>query len=82
MSIVEKAKFRKPVHPGDTLEYRATIQSINEDGAKANVQAFVDKDLVAECSLVFSFHEIKNERLETRRSETLSFWLKDLKTHG
>lgn len=82
MSIVEKAKFRKPVYPGDTLEYCATIQLVNDDGAKANVQAFVDDGLVAECSMVFSFHEIKNERLDIRRAEILSFWLKDLKTHG
>ena len=82
MSIIEKAKFRKPVLPGDTLEYRATIQSVNDDGAKANVQAFVDSDLVAECSLVFSFREISNERLDARRSEILSFWLKDLAPHA
>ena len=82
MSIVEKAKFRKPVYPGDALEYRATIQSINDDGAKASVQAFVGDDLVADGSLVFSFHEIQNERLEARRSEILAFWLKDLQTHA
>jgi len=82
MSIVEKAKFRKPVHPGDTLEYRASIQSINDAGAKAHVQAFVAGDLVAECSLVFSFHAIQNERLEARRSEILSFWLKDIRLHA
>jgi 3-hydroxyacyl-[acyl-carrier-protein] dehydratase len=82
MSIVEKAKFRKPVYPGDTLEYCATIQSMNDDGAKANVQAFVDDELMAECSLVFSFHEIQNERLEARRSEILAFWLKGLELHG
>lgn len=82
MSIVEKAKFRKPVHPGDTLEYRATIQSINDAGAKANVKAFIETDLVAECGLVFSFHEIENERLEMRRSEILSLWLKDLTSHA
>jgi 3-hydroxyacyl-[acyl-carrier-protein] dehydratase len=82
MSIVEKAKFRKPVYPGDTLEYRAAVQSINEAGAKASVQAYVADDLVAECSLVFSFHEIENERLEARRSEILSFWLKGLEPHG
>jgi 3-hydroxyacyl-[acyl-carrier-protein] dehydratase len=76
MSIVEKAKFRKPVYPGDTLEYEATVLSVNEDGAKGQVKALVEKDLVAECSLVFSFHKISNERLEARRSDILTFWLK------
>lgn len=82
MSIVEKAKFRQPVYPGDTLEYRADIQSIHDDGAKARVQAFVGEERVADCCLVFSFHEIKNERLESRRSEVLSFWLKGLASHA
>lgn len=82
MSIVEKAKFRIPVYPGDTLEYRSVVQSINEDGAKAAGRAFVNQELVAECSLLFSFHENRNERLETRRSEILSFWLKGLDVNG
>lgn len=76
MSIIEKAKFRKPVYPGDTLEYRAMVLSVNEAGAKANIKAYVKDELVADCSLVFSFHEIDNPRLESRRSEILSFWLK------
>ncbi len=75
MSIIEKAKFRKPVYPGDALEYRATILSVNEDGAKANIKAYVEDDLVAHCSLVFSFHEMDNPRLEARRTDVLSFWL-------
>ena len=82
MSIVEKAKFRKPVHPGDRLEYQARVQSVNEVGAKAQVQAYVEGILVAECGLVFSFHEFSNERLEARRSNILSFWLKDINPHG
>ncbi len=82
MSIIEKAKFRKPVYPGDTLEYQAAVLSVNEAGAKASAKAYVKGDLVAECSLVFSFHEIDNPRLETRRSEILSFWLKGVAGDG
>ena len=82
MSIIEKAKFRKPVYPGTTLEYRATVLSINEAGAKAGVKAYVNNELVAECSLVFSFHENDNPRLEARRTEILSFWLKGVQAHG
>jgi 3-hydroxyacyl-[acyl-carrier-protein] dehydratase len=80
MSIVEKAKFRKPVYPGDSLEYRMAVLSVNDDGAKAQAQAFVGNDLVAECGLVFSLHAIDNERLEDRRSDVLSFWLRDART--
>ena len=82
MSIVERAKFRKPVYPGAVLEYRAVVQSVNESGAKAHVRAFVGEELAAECSLVFSFHEIRNERLEARRADILSFWLEGVSGHA
>ncbi len=32
MSIIEKAKFRRPVYPGDKLVYHAEIGSVNELG--------------------------------------------------
>lgn len=82
MSIVEKAKFRKPVYPGVTLVYKAEVLSVNEAGAKARTEAFVGEDRVAECSLVFSFHEIQNERLEFRRADILSFWLEGAAGHA
>jgi hypothetical protein len=58
------------------------VQSVNEEGAKANIKAYVKDELVADCSLVFSFHEIDNPRLESRRSEILSFWLKGVAVDG
>lgn len=82
MSIVEKAKFRKPVYPGASLEYRAEVESVNEAGAKAHARAFVGDELVAECRLVFSFHEIHNERLEARRADILAFWLQGVPGHA
>ena len=82
MSIIEKAKFRRPAYPGDRLIYKAEVDSVNELGGKAHVKAYVDDELVAECILVFSFHEFDHPSLEARRSETLSFWLKGVEPHG
>ena len=78
MSIVEKAKFRRPAKPGDCLEYRAEVASVNEAGGRATVEARAGGERIAECALVFSFHEIHNPRLEARRAEVLSLWMKDL----
>lgn len=78
MSIVREAKFRKPVYPGDQLVYEATVQSVNELGGATSVRASVGGETVATCSLVFSFHVIENPRLEARRSEILSLWLREL----
>jgi 3-hydroxyacyl-[acyl-carrier-protein] dehydratase len=78
MTIIEKAKFRSPAKPGDQLEYRTEVASVNELGGKVAAQAFRAGDLIAECDLVFSFHELDNPRLETARAEILSLWLKGL----
>ena len=75
MSIVEKAKFRRPVYPGDCLVYRAVVISVNDAGGKARIRAFVAAELVAEAILVFSFHELQNARLEAIRSRVLRLWL-------
>lgn len=75
MSIVESAKFRKPVHPGDTLEYLAEVLSTNELGGRISASAKVDGILVCECKLMFSFHKFEHHRLEERRSRILSQWL-------
>jgi 3-hydroxyacyl-[acyl-carrier-protein] dehydratase len=82
MSIIEKAKFRRPVYPGDKLVYSAAVESVNELGGRANVKAHVDKDLITECAFVFTFHEIDNAHLELRRAEILSLWLKGYHVHG
>jgi 3-hydroxyacyl-[acyl-carrier-protein] dehydratase len=78
MSIVEKAKFRSPVKPGETLEYSTEILSVNEAGGKVAAKAQRDGTPVAECVLVFSFFEYDNPRAEAHRAKTLSLWMKDL----
>ena len=82
MSIVDKAKFRRPVYPGDRLVYEATVISFNELAGKARVEAMVEGETVAECTLVFSFHESDVAELESRRSEMLSLWMRGLDADG
>jgi 3-hydroxyacyl-[acyl-carrier-protein] dehydratase len=82
MSIVERAKFRRPVFPGDSLTYQAQVTSINEQGGRAEVRALLGETLVAECCLVFSFHAIDDAGLEARRSEVLGLWLSGVSRDG
>lgn len=79
MSIVEKAKFRGPVYPGDQLTYSTSISAINELGGSVTANAVCGDKLCAECRLVFSFFDFDRERLERRQQETVSFWMRDLK---
>jgi 3-hydroxyacyl-[acyl-carrier-protein] dehydratase len=80
LSLVERAKFRHPAYPGDTLRYRATIESVNEMGGCARAEAGIGDRIVAECHLLFSFHVIDNPMLEKRRAEVLALWLKGVET--
>lgn len=82
MSTVEKAKFRSPARPGDTLEYRAEVIAVNDAGGKVATTAQRDGELIAERSLVFSFHEYENPRLEAHRAEVLSLWMRGLQSDG
>lgn len=76
LSIVDRAKFRSPVKPGDRVEYRAEILSVNEAGGKVDTKAWVEGEMVAESALVFSFHRIDNPYLESRRQAMLDLWLR------
>jgi 3-hydroxyacyl-[acyl-carrier-protein] dehydratase len=82
VSIIEKVRFRSPVYPGETLEYTSEVKMVNELGGKVAAKALLKGELVAEAEFIFSFHEIDNPRLESRRSEVLSFWLKGLQENG
>ncbi|HEY3319293.1 MAG TPA: 3-hydroxyacyl-ACP dehydratase FabZ family protein [Planctomycetota bacterium] len=82
MSMVERAKFRSPAKPGDCLEYRADVLSTNELGGKTTAQTHIGESLIAECSLLFSFHIYDNPRLDSRRADVLHLLLKDVARHG
>ncbi len=82
MSIVEKAKFRSPARPGDQLEYDAEVVSANDMGGKVTARAMKDQTLVAECSLVFTFHEFDNPRLEARQAEIVAVLMRESASDG
>jgi 3-hydroxyacyl-[acyl-carrier-protein] dehydratase len=77
LSLVERAKFRDFVTPGDQLTYRGEIESINEQGGLVRGTIRVGERRVGEARLLFTFHEIHNSKLDARREELLRFWLED-----
>jgi len=82
LSIVERAKFRALVKPGDRLEYATAVVSVNEAGGKVEALATRDGVPVADCILIFAFQDYSNPLLEARRREILSVWMQGLETHG
>jgi 3-hydroxyacyl-[acyl-carrier-protein] dehydratase len=75
MSLMEKAKFRQPVYPGAQILYECEILRMNEFGGKVSASATVAGEAVAECALLFSFHEFGNPTQEAIRARILETWL-------
>ena len=75
LTIVDRAKFRHLVRPGDRLELEATGISATEDGGQVRGTARAEGQLVAEAQLGFAFARITNPRTLARRREVLNVWL-------
>jgi 3-hydroxyacyl-[acyl-carrier-protein] dehydratase len=51
---IERAKFRKPVRPGDQLRIEMMVNRVKAKAGKLHGRAFVDDVLVAEAGITFS----------------------------
>ena len=54
LSVVHKAKFRVPVHPGDRCELAGSLRTVDVNRATGAAQVFVDGGLVADVELSFT----------------------------
>ncbi len=75
LTIIERAKFRRMVRPGDRLELEAQLLSAREDGGQTRCLARVDGQLASEAELTFAFAPVTNPRVAERRAAYLRVWL-------
>ncbi|RLC15810.1 MAG: hypothetical protein DRI57_12280 [Deltaproteobacteria bacterium] len=75
LSMVEKAKFRDFVKPGDQLTYRAVIQSVNESGGKISGEILREDRRIGDARLLYTFHVVDDPRLNKIRDQHLKFWM-------
>ncbi len=75
LTMVDRAKFRRPVCPGDKMEIEAKLIAIRDEGGQVRAEARVDGQLCADAELTFAFAEVKSEKLKARRREYLNIWL-------
>jgi 3-hydroxyacyl-[acyl-carrier-protein] dehydratase len=75
LTMVDRAKFREIVRPGDRVELEAIGTGTREEGGQVRALARVEGKLVAEAELTFAFFEIANRKLIQRRREALQIWL-------
>lgn len=75
LTMIDRAKFRHVVRPGDRLELEARVLTVTEDGGQAQGYARVDGQLVAEGQLSFAFAQVTNPVVLAKRREFLNIWL-------
>ena len=54
---IDKAKFRKPVKPGDRLRVKAEVIRLRNRIAKISAKSYVEDQLVAEAELLFAIQD-------------------------
>lgn len=75
LTMVDRAKFRQVVRPGDRLELEARLERVSEDGGQAQAWARAEDKLVAEGLLSFAFAQVTNPAVLAKRREYLNIWL-------
>ena len=75
LTMVDRAKFREMVRPGDRLEVEAIGITAREEGGQVRATVQVDGKLAAEAELTFALFGITNPNLVQRRREALQIWL-------
>jgi 3-hydroxymyristoyl/3-hydroxydecanoyl-(acyl carrier protein) dehydratase len=75
LTMIDRAKFRRVVRPGDRLELEARVVVATEDGGRVKVSAQLDGQLATEAELGFAFAQVTDPVLIARRKEHLAIWL-------
>jgi len=75
LTMVDRARFRRLVRPGDRLELETRVVTVTEDGGVARGWARVGDQLATEAELGFAFAKITSPSVLARRREFLDIWL-------
>ncbi len=54
LAKIGKATFHRLVRPGETIEFKALIEQLNDQGASTSGKVMIGNELVAEIELMFS----------------------------
>jgi 3-hydroxymyristoyl/3-hydroxydecanoyl-(acyl carrier protein) dehydratase len=76
LAMVDRARFRQPVRPGDRLELEVLGSAVSEDGGRVTGAAKVEGVLVAEAELTFVFAQVTSAKALATRRAVVDVWLK------
>lgn len=74
LTVLERTKFRALVKPGDTLQYRVEVISLNEAGGKLKAAASREGAVVTATQMVFAFKYLDDPLLDEKRARLLVLW--------
>ena len=82
LTMVDRARFRRAVGPGDRMELAVEGLAASEDGGQVRGTAHLDGKLAAEAELGFALQPVKSAELLARRRERLAIWLRGTLEEG
>jgi 3-hydroxyacyl-[acyl-carrier-protein] dehydratase len=80
LSMVERAKFRRLVKPGDQLRIVADEIDVREVSGRSRGRAFVGEELAAQAELLFTWFDLTDEHLIAKRKEIVDLWMRGVKS--
>lgn len=75
LTMVDRARFRRVVGPGDQVLLETERVAATEDGGRARAVARVGDEVAGDAQLTFVFARVKNAKLLATRREYLNIWL-------
>jgi 3-hydroxymyristoyl/3-hydroxydecanoyl-(acyl carrier protein) dehydratase len=74
MSMVDRARFRRMVRPGDRLDLAVEGLAATEDGGQVRGRATVEGQLCAEAEIGFAMLPAPSQKLLARRRGIVALW--------
>ena len=78
LSIIERAKFRQMVKPGDQLRLEVELTKLREESGMVRAVAILGDKVAAEAELMFVYFENVDPKLEEKQQEIVKFMMRDL----
>lgn len=75
LAMIDRARFREMVRPGDRLELSTEAVAVSEDGGRVRGVARLEGKPAAEAELTYAFVPVQNPRQMARRREVINVWL-------
>lgn len=75
LSVVERAKFRLLVRPGDVLQLSSKVVQLREEGGRVQATARVGEKVAVSAELLFAFFTLEDDEVRREQARLVEYWL-------